>query len=567
MRNFLTIVRLSRCLLCVVFLLSFAASGFAFYLPGGADPGLVSEDLSRSPQLTKKGVVPVVPQLALIKSGAHGRGRRFVLNRIELTGPKRYSGLSFTHYYYRYLGQRISYTDLQTIATRIAARYRQQGYLLTRVIIPKQFVRHGVVTLRVQEGYVRDYSIQGDAGKALHLLNAYAKKIVASRPLRNKVLQRYALLANDIPGLNVAVRLVPEKKQPYIVRMVFVVKRKAYDAYALTNNYSSSYYHRQQFMLGGNLYNLTGADRNGISALTTDFSRLNFVQIDRDRALGSSGGRMWLSAAYTRTKPGSDLAQYNIVGTDFTGQLELSYPLIRSYKYTWFLTSGFQYANVENNYNVPSELLYRDHTRVINLGTTYEFLDPFHGANLIGVKVYRGLNFWDASTAGSDNLSRVFGDPQFTKVNMEIAHIQYLPYNFSVFVDALGQYAFNPLLASQQFNFGGGYLGRGFAPAEIVGDKGASAKAELRYTESLSSKSLFSGIQYFGFYDVGAIHNISHVFQPQKESGSTAGFGIRFTVSRYVFGSVVYAKPITTHNFVDPVVKSAVILFDLEFRV
>src|SRR5262249_39114337 len=98
------------------------------------------------------------------------------------------------------LGKRITLKELQSIAQEITARYQQSGYVLTQVIVPAQTIENGVVTLRVIAGYIDKVEIEGIQPCVATLLKQYGEAIQRCVPLHVKTLERYSLLASDIPG-------------------------------------------------------------------------------------------------------------------------------------------------------------------------------------------------------------------------------------------------------------------------------------------------------------------------------------------------------------------------------
>ena len=95
------------------------------------------------------------------------------------------------------------------IAARITARYSEDGYLLSKAVVPAQEVELGVLRIRVIEGHLENIIFEGRVDGPTALLETYARKITESQPLRSDVLERYILLMNDLPGLSAERRLVP----------------------------------------------------------------------------------------------------------------------------------------------------------------------------------------------------------------------------------------------------------------------------------------------------------------------------------------------------------------------
>jgi hemolysin activation/secretion protein len=131
----------------------------------------------------------------------------------------------------------------------------------------------------------------------------------------------------------------------------------------------------------------------------------------------------------------------------------------------------------------------------------------------------------------------------FTKITAFAARAQPIAGNWSAFGAFTGQYAFNSVLSSELFSYGGDQFGRGHDPSELVGDHGAAIKLELRYSGGLP---LASGGNYtaYGFYDHGQVRQRDAGGLKAVESGASFGFGLRFAIGPYVTGSIEAAKPV-----------------------
>ena len=64
-------------------------------------------------------------------------------------------------YYQHMLGKQVSLAELVDLANRLTAKYRQDGYLLTQVVVPEQSIEGGKVRLQVIEGYLEHVQIKG----------------------------------------------------------------------------------------------------------------------------------------------------------------------------------------------------------------------------------------------------------------------------------------------------------------------------------------------------------------------------------------------------------------------
>lgn len=144
---------------------------------------------------------PVVPETPAQKPPPEADKLRFLLTRIEILDNKTYSDAELTPIYESLLGREVSLADMYGVADDLTARYRNDGYVLSRVIVPPQTIKDGVVQLRVIEGYVSETSIRGSSTGPRSTIEKHLERVRNSRPLSASVLERELLLINDLPGI------------------------------------------------------------------------------------------------------------------------------------------------------------------------------------------------------------------------------------------------------------------------------------------------------------------------------------------------------------------------------
>lgn len=111
--------------------------------------------------------------------------------------------------------------------------YRSQGYVYTtvRAIISGTGLRFQVV-----EGYVAEVKLDGNVGPAGTQVLRFLNHIVGQVPLTTTTLERWLLLAQDIPGLTVRSVLNPSLGDPGALTLVAQVSRKPISGYVTADN-------------------------------------------------------------------------------------------------------------------------------------------------------------------------------------------------------------------------------------------------------------------------------------------------------------------------------------------
>ncbi|MET1023568.1 MAG: ShlB/FhaC/HecB family hemolysin secretion/activation protein [Pseudoxanthomonas sp.] len=103
----------------------------------------------------------------------------------------------------------LTLADLQAMAARITAHYRQHGYFVAQAYLPAQEVQDQTLTIAVTEGRYGHITLNNQAGIAdwqVRTLTADLQpgQVIAARPL-----ERALLLLSDLPGVSTSSTLVP----------------------------------------------------------------------------------------------------------------------------------------------------------------------------------------------------------------------------------------------------------------------------------------------------------------------------------------------------------------------
>ncbi len=199
-----------------------------------------------SPGMTGSGGATVVispsdfgwPQLAETHASddAAGEGLRFLLTAVAIEGVTVYRPDQLRPLYRDLLGREIALDAIFALAEAVTARYRNDGYTLSQAIVPPQTIRAGKVRLTVVEGFIDKVLVEGKTRGRAGLFRAWGEKIKASRPFQVAVLERYSLLANDLPGARVRAVLRPSEATPGAADLIFEVTHQTVEAAANLDN-------------------------------------------------------------------------------------------------------------------------------------------------------------------------------------------------------------------------------------------------------------------------------------------------------------------------------------------
>ena len=85
-----------------------------------------------------------------------------MLQSVVVEGSTIYSNEDLAGVYRELLGREVTLAQVFKVADTITARYRNDGYILSRAILPPQTISDGAVRIRIVEGYIDDVRIEGE---------------------------------------------------------------------------------------------------------------------------------------------------------------------------------------------------------------------------------------------------------------------------------------------------------------------------------------------------------------------------------------------------------------------
>lgn len=519
-------------------------------IPSSVRPDIASRQLKvvERPEVTGKSII-TVPE----SGGKALKGNvNFVLKSISFEGADKLSQDEIKSLYQDKIGTKITLGELNKIVDNVTAYYRNQGYILTRAVLPPQRINSGVVKIRIVEGFVSDVQLRGDVGSAGGVLSSYAEKIKSSKPLNAKTLEHYLLLMEDLPGVEARAVLQPSPTAAGASQIIVNIKRKTLEGSSVSvDNRGTRFIGPVQataILTGNNLLGLD--DQTSLRVINTPFNpeELKYVGVRHEEQVGSQGTKVSFSADFSKTHPGFNLDPFDIEGTNSNVGVGVIHPLIRSRQTNWFVNSDFNVGrntlSVFNSDPTLNFVQYQDNTRVLKVGSSYDFVDSTDAVNRLDGSASKGFN-WDAGNGGLAH-SRNNGNSSFWKFNANATRIQPIVGAWAAFASIDGQYAADALYSSEEYTLGGKNFGSAYDPAELTGDSGLAGRLELQYNGALETKYLAT-YQAYGFYDIGEVWNRNIIAASEAKTASlaSAGLGARLNFNDSISGSAELSFPLT----------------------
>ena len=449
---------------------------------------------------------------------------------------------AFLPFYRDLIGKPVSLPALKKAAEKMTAHYRNAGFVLSQVIVPEQKVASGAIRFQAIEGFIDNVIVEGEIAGAISFFDQWTLKIRESRPLTAAVLERYTLLANDLPGTTVKSVLRPAKDVPGASDLILKVEHEHIEASATFDNRASKTTGPNEGTVIVAVNSLLGFyDKTTLTYnAATDRSQSEYIALNIDLPIDAEGTVISLSGSHSKSAPGDILKDLELKSKTTTVGIAAKHPLIRSREQNFNVSGGFTVTNAKSD--ALSSRLYEDKLRVASLGADYSLSDFLAGENNVAMTLSQGLGLSGAT--GVSEGSRSDGDATFTKLTATAGRLQALPHDFSFSAAFSGQWANVPLLSSEEFSYGGSSFGRAYDSSEITGDRGMAVAFELQYTARPSVPYLMY-VQPYAFWDQGLTWDIDATDDSKRRSGASAGIGVRTAITEYLFGNLEIGWPLT----------------------
>lgn len=516
-------------------------------IPPGELPGRERQRFAvpPAPQAQPSGPVVTLPSTVAPK----GAEKLFLRVRgVKITGSTVYSPAELKALYANLIGHRVSLASLYALAQKITVKYGNDGYVLSRAIVPPQQLnpKGAFVRIDVVEGYIDEVEWPKELSRYRDFFTDYAARIAAQRPINIRTIERYLLLANDLPGLKFTTSLRPSKHAKGAATLVVSVVQKHVDANAHIDNRGTPARGPFEYFGSATVNNLLGLHEawTFTYAGVVPLKELNYAALGYRQVLTSEGLTFFADGSDAWGTPGTLQLQqllYRTLGP--YGDIGLSYPVIRS-RETNLALAGLFYGS-DNESDVLDAPFNDDRLRGFRAKVDSDFADSFQGIDQISVTVSKGIQGLGSTENDNPLASRLVGRVDFDKIEVTASHTQPLFARFSVFASVYGQYAGTPLLVPEQCGFGGRYFGRAYDPSELIGDSCIEGVGELRYDVLPLPSQLLQTVQLYTFSDFGQLYSRdASMGTPAVQKAVSAGGGIRLGWLSHVDADLSIAKAI-----------------------
>ena len=510
-------------------------------LPSGAEPG---RETPRPVMPQSSTAVPriEVPQSPSAQAPAGAQEARFTLKTLDIEGATAFPADDLRQLYAGLLGREVSVAEVFEVANAIELKYRNAGYVTSRVIVPQQAVEDGRFRLVVVEGFVSDVRYEGDIGPARAAVERLINGLRGVKPIGVAQIERSLLLANDLAGLTVRGTLEPAPNARGGSVLIVRTERRATDGQVTLDNRASPYLGRGQLQVS-HAWNAVGerADRITLNARTSvPTGRSIGIGAGYDALIAANGTMLNLTLSHARSNPRRELEPLDVKSRVTSALGTVTVPLIRSREENLRVFGQMEVRDVDTD--LTGIDFTRDKLRIVRAGLSYDRSDLWDGITTLRATLHQGLHGLGASDNGSPLASRVNGRSDFTKLTFDLTRLQQIAPRLSAVGSLTSQFSHRPLLASEEIGLGGASFGRAYDEGELSSDNGYAAMVELRYVPNVRDNTL----QLYGYIDGGRVWAADGGNEVTPRKLTSFGGGIRAKLNDRFFASFEVAKPMNT---------------------
>lgn len=390
-----------------------------------------------------------------------------------------------------WLGQRLTFNDLQAMTLAVTRFYRQQGFVAAQAILPPQTISEGIVVVRIIAGRLDNPEannlsrLNTDFATAVIENNSCGKEVgffgnkdCAASPAELSRLERTALILNEIPGIDAALALKPGTQSGMTRVYADITLGQPAMGYIGIDNQGNDYSGHNRLLAGGAINNLTGwGDQLRTDLILSSSADVFNGMLDYNFPINTYGTRAALNYSYLNYTLKGPFEILDARGHSNSWGINLTHPWIRNSAARIDANVGYYQSRMRD-----ALILLPEQKRNLDVGE-FEIDGTFSAVprglshfNLLGTAGHLSLD--DEFSQSMNSLTGISGT--FVRFNYRAGHDQGFGPYFSFFNQFTGQMASKNLDSSQKLLLGGPLAVRAYGIGEGAVDKGTLFTTELR---------------------------------------------------------------------------------------
>lgn len=454
----------------------------------------------------------------------------FDVARIEISGNRAIADAELRPAVAGLEGRRVTLAELRAAARRMTRIYSDGGYPLAFAYVPAQDPKDGVVRIHVVEGRVGRILLSGNEHfSSEFILSRFAALQEQDRTPDRASLERGLVALNSFPGLEIHATFRPGDEAGTTDLYLDARDRKPIRSWMELDNYgaeSVSEWRLGAVFEAGNLFEL-GHSADARLTMGENTGDLIYGRLSYAAPVGDATLRLfWSRFEYQAS---GSLSPLEPGGTGNVFGLTGSYPFILRQTGSMVGEIGFEWRNLDQE--LLGSTVSKDRLRVVVAGIRLELAEEGRSRSMAWMQIRQGIPGFMGGLENDDpNASRAGAGGGYTKATVQLLRVQRLSDTVTLVGRALGQYASEPLVSSEQLGLGGSDSVRGYAPFKYSGDRGWQATVEARLR-------LYETLEGVVFHDWAMARRIEAA-PGEARKGRLTGYGAGFRLNLREWGSL-----------------------------
>lgn len=350
---------------------------------------------------------------------------------------------------------------------------------------------------------------------------SYLNGMQVGQPYDKIAAEKALILLNSLPGVAASIDVKRSDTEKGKLDLIISVEHTPLSAFIEINNRGSKVLGREQVETNLTLRDSIGAlEQLSFNSAHTLNGDLNYYQLGVQLPYGQSGALISAQSSRTLADPSDFYAPSKIIINAESHRLAASHPLRRTIKSS--ITTELSYQLSRSHLRLEKRSAFSD--KIHSLSWSNQFLlisssGTTRNASLAITQSLDNHNYSFSYTASEPVETQI---DDFTIFDVSATQHSLIQGKHRLTLSLDGQYSSKPTPASQRFLFGGKFYGGAYDPAELSGDQGIKAKAEIKTPVSMPLFSSFKKWGY-GYYDLGKVWQAE---SNDGESAASAGLGL-----------------------------------------
>jgi len=422
----------------------------------------------------------------------------FLVQRIEISGHTLIANKVLHALVRDGEGKKLSLPELGLLAQRLTDYYREQGYPLSRAIIPVQTVTDGVVRIVIIEGLYGEVRLNNSSRVKSSVLVSLLAPLQTGKVISQREMDRSLLLLSDLSGVKVNATLKPGDLVGSADMNVAISPLPAIAGNLGLDNFGNRYTGQNRVNLALKYSNpLQLGDSLSMNLLSSG-SGMMYGRLAYEVLVNGQGSRAGMSYSTMDYALGDTLASLKAHGSARSQSLWLRHPLLRSRNMNVY--GQLQYDGLIMQDQIESGALQtRRQTQSLTAVLSGDVGDALLGGGFnywsLGLNAGQ-VRFGDSASQLSDAASAKT-EGGFAKWNASLTRLQNMGANDSLLLSLSGQAAWENLNSSQKISVGGPYSVRAYGMGAASGDGAALFSAEWRHQLGLLAQGSVTASAFF----------------------------------------------------------------------